>query len=242
VNVGRVGKVRLSVTAALLGLAAVLLVTGFATHELPLAMASVLCTMMAAFSLIWYCVAYPRFRLDGERHHDGRGHPEAGQNAFRAVSARHTATGGLPKAGQETFRAVSARHTPDDRAFPIDDYDMLRVDAVLPLLPGLDAKALGTVRRHEEAGRARRIILRQIESLAGVQQVEASEPTFPIDDYDQMRVVDILPLLTRLSPTELDSVAAHELATGGRRTILTRIARIQERHQRSTRSSLPPSA
>jgi hypothetical protein len=48
-------------------------------------------------------------------------------------------------------------------------------------------------------------------------------------------VVDILPLLGRLSPQELDAVAAREESGAMRVTILSKIARLHERAERATR-------
>jgi hypothetical protein len=115
--------------------------------------------------------------------------------------------------------------------FPIEDYDDLRVDEVLPLLQELDPSGLKMVQLREEIGPGRRAILARVEGLLELHDVEEPEARFPIDGYDRMRVVDILPLLKNLAPAELDVVAWHEQQTAGRRTVLLRIARLQERKQ-----------
>jgi hypothetical protein len=52
-------------------------------------------------------------------------------------------------------------------AFPIADYDELRVAEVLPLLPALGAAELATVRDHENRTKHRATVLARIEELAG---------------------------------------------------------------------------
>ncbi len=51
-------------------------------------------------------------------------------------------------------------------AFPIADYDELRVAEVLPLLPALGAAELATVRDHENRTKHRATVLARIEELA----------------------------------------------------------------------------
>jgi hypothetical protein len=50
---------------------------------------------------------------------------------------------------------------------------------------------------------------------------------FPIADYDELRVAEILPLLVELEPDELERVAARERRGANRTTILGRIDRLQ---------------
>lgn len=54
----------------------------------------------------------------------------------------------------------------------------------------------------------------------------SGEGLFPIIDYDELRVSEILPLLEELYDDELQMVAGRERATKGRVTILDRIAEI----------------
>jgi hypothetical protein len=49
------------------------------------------------------------------------------------------------------------------------------------------------------------------------------EPEFPIADYEELRLTEILPLLPQLEPTELELVRQRELAGEGRATLLNRI-------------------
>jgi hypothetical protein len=139
-----------------------------------------------------------------------------------------------------------------DDGFPIEDYDQLLVSEIVPLLPELDLEELDIVRAREEDGKARASILRRIDALAEeleggaaapapaaadedeVEDYEdedvAEEPAasddedlFPIADYDELRVNQILPLLPELDDDELAFVAARERGGAGRYSILARI-------------------
>jgi hypothetical protein len=59
------------------------------------------------------------------------------------------------------------------------------------------------------------------------------EDVFPIADYDDLRVAEILPLLSQLEPDELEMVAEHEEQLANRSTILNRIDRLLRMSQRS---------
>jgi hypothetical protein len=180
----------------------------------------------------------------------------------------------------------------DEPIFPIEDYDLLRVAEILPLLRELDPDELEEVRDREEEGRSRATILNRIDQLLGQDQgfadevpisrqapaastpspalpsraaaptpvrpaapvravtppppipvpppirepepvAMASEPepepaasVFPIADYDELRVAQILPLLSQLDPDELEEVAEWERERANRRSILSRIDRL----------------
>lgn len=57
---------------------------------------------------------------------------------------------------------------------------------------------------------------------------DEGDDTFPIADYDELRVAEILPLLSQLQADELEVVASHEQQTANRATILGRIERLIE--------------
>ena len=61
-----------------------------------------------------------------------------------------------------------------------------------------------------------------------VDEEELDEDFFPIADYDELNVSEIMPLLPELYPEELDEVEAHERSTKSRVTILTRIQELRE--------------
>ncbi len=138
-----------------------------------------------------------------------------------------------------------------DAVFPIADYDELRVSEILPLLSELVPDEYEMVRRREVAGRGRATILRRLDELSSREQVPVgatvdglgsapyggtSEPgavgltpeepeidLFPIADYDDLRVSEILPLLRHLDRQELEMVRHREEAGAGRATVLRRI-------------------
>ncbi|MGI8757803.1 MAG: hypothetical protein ACR2K0_00675 [Acidimicrobiales bacterium] len=130
----------------------------------------------------------------------------------------------------------------DDDFFPIEDYDELTIGEILPLLPELYSDELDIVEAHERGAKARVSVLDRIEELrsssaddvgeGGVAEAPAgtAEPDadfFPIEDYDELNVADILPLLPELYPEELDEVEAHERAGKGRVSIINRITELR---------------
>jgi hypothetical protein len=124
----------------------------------------------------------------------------------------------------------------DDSLVPIEGYDELRVDEILPLLQELDGNGLDTVRVHETAREARSSILGRIDLLIESERTagpRAEVLSFPIPNYDELRVVDILPLLVDLDMEALDAVAAREEAGARRTTVLSRTARLRQRADRA---------
>jgi hypothetical protein len=134
----------------------------------------------------------------------------------------------------------------DEPIFPIEDYDDLRVIEILPLLPELDADELEEVRAHEAAGRNRPSVITRIDRILDGEDIDEEEeeedevpvaaassraarrvPDLPIEEYDELRVAEILPLLSELEPDELDQIADHERDGANRNTILNRIERLQ---------------
>ncbi|HSH23497.1 MAG TPA: hypothetical protein VK975_05480, partial [Acidimicrobiales bacterium] len=131
--------------------------------------------------------------------------------------------------------------------FPIEDYDQLRVTQILPLLPELYDDELDVVEARERARKGRVRVLNRIEELRreprvnsdqGPDPEESSESAaaaddddddyFPIVDYDELTVGEIIPLLPELYDDELDVVEDHERATKGRAVILNRLAELRD--------------
>jgi hypothetical protein len=141
----------------------------------------------------------------------------------------------------EEARAAARPSAAGDDGFPIEDYDQLLVSEIVPLLPELDLEELDQVRAREEGGKARASILRRIDGLAGelegggvaVAEVEVEiddtgesagdDELFPIADYEDLRVNQILPLLPELDDDELALVADRERSGAARASILGRI-------------------
>ncbi|MDP9006840.1 MAG: hypothetical protein M3N15_07995, partial [Actinomycetota bacterium] len=133
----------------------------------------------------------------------------------------------------------------DDDGFPIEDYDRLRVTEILPLLPELYQDELDMVEERERSGKGRVRVLNRIEELRRQPVTEDVEvapdaqpadaegeaqevPFFPIADYDELTVGEILPLLPELYDDELDMVEARERSGRGRLSIINRIAEIRD--------------
>ncbi len=144
----------------------------------------------------------------------------------------------------------------EDEDFPIEDYDRLRVNQILPALTQLDLDELDMVRAREVQGKGRTTVLNRLDDLIEDRELEAEADTavgevveplpepvpvdevveplpepvpvdedadFPIADYDQLTVDEILDQLDDLDEDELDMVADREEAGLNRATILDRI-------------------
>ena len=135
------------------------------------------------------------------------------------------------------------------RDFPIDRYDDLRVNEILPLLASLDREDLKVVRDEEAAGKARASILSRIDMLmtrdvasgrpvaptkrpavpAKRPAVPAKRPVskaaanLPIEGYDNLTVPQIVAHLVSLSPAELRQLRTYEKRHKNRAGVLTRI-------------------
>jgi hypothetical protein len=121
------------------------------------------------------------------------------------------------------------------RDFPIDRYDSLRVNEILPLLSNLDREDLKVVREEETAGKARASILSRIDMLlaregsggrpAPVKRPAASRgaANLPIEGYDNLTVPQIVARLMTLSPAELRQVRTYEKRHKNRAGVLSRI-------------------
>ena len=109
---------------------------------------------------------------------------------------------------------------------------------IVALLPELDADELEMVREREAAGKNRSTILTRVEALTeaaetagwgvGGRQWEdwgeaEAEGVFPIADYEELKVAEIVPLLPELDADELEMVREREQQGANRGTILSRI-------------------
>ena len=57
--------------------------------------------------------------------------------------------------------------------------------------------------------------------------VFTNDADLPISEYDSQAAAQIIKLLTQLTPTELEEIAAYERAARGRVTILRKVAQLQ---------------
>jgi hypothetical protein len=81
------------------------------------------------------------------------------------------------RAGAAPPEAGGAPSVPVAAAFPIEDYDDLRVADIVPLLSDLDAAHLRLVRNREAAGKNRTTVLRRIDDLLDRQPVAGAAGT-----------------------------------------------------------------
>lgn len=239
----------LLVTIFLVLVAAVSLVIGFVQNSLAPIYISIGCSVAAAAVLL----AFSRLsrRQVQPAMPVGAGEPGAAVPAgvgavgavvteeptrqYAGVGAATAARGGRPAQLAGMVGAAGGEE------FPIADYDDLKVADILPLLDQLDEDELREVEERETAGRARATILRRVDDLlsgegeedlevageaatpAGIPVVPPPAAVFPVPDYDDRKVSEILPVLGGLSDEELQAVRDREAAGAGRATILKRV-------------------
>ena len=208
----------LLVTIGLVIVSAVTLLLGFARDAVGLIYVSIGCSVAAAVILII---------------------------AGRSAGAARVTTASAPAPLDDT-------RVPADASFPIANYDELLVTEVVPMLGALSATELRQVRAREESGKARASVLRRIDSEIAaretpslVDEIDQDEPTiatpalddtmavdvadvgdeepFPIEDYDDLRANEILPLLPQLYGDELERVRDREQSGANRGAILEKI-------------------
>jgi hypothetical protein len=126
------------------------------------------------------------------------------------------------------------------RDFPIDRYDDLRANEILPLLTGLDSEDLKMVREEEAAGKGRASIMSRIDALLARDLPTSARPAparrpvaakapsrgaanLPIEGYDNLTVPQIVAHLVSLSPAELRQLRTYEKRHKNRAGVLTRI-------------------
>jgi hypothetical protein len=101
------------------------------------------------------------------------------------------------------------------------------------LLPQLYTDELDVVEEREAASQNRAAIITELGRLravavgddVAVQAVAEVDEYFPIEDYDELEVSEIIDLLGQLDADELADVRDHEAASQNRRTILQNIDR-----------------
>jgi hypothetical protein len=135
------------------------------------------------------------------------------------------------------------------RDFPIDRYDELRANDILPLLSELDPEDLKMVREEEQATKARTSVLSRIDVLLareGSAGAPASRPAkaasrpkgasraalaLPIADYDSLTVAQITAQIPSLSIDELKAVRSYEKRHKARSGVLQRIESVLARYR-----------
>jgi hypothetical protein len=148
--------------------AAVTLVIGLLNSGLGLIYVSIGCSVAAGIVL---ALAVVRSRPERAAA------PAAGSERLRALEEEETPTvtvvptrGGRRKAAEavdEEEDVEVAASGDGEGAFPIADYDELKVGEIVSLLPELDEDELEMVREREESGKNRSTILTRVEALSG---------------------------------------------------------------------------
>lgn len=244
----------LLVTIGLVLVAAVSLVIGFVTNELPWIYLSIVCSVVAAGVLVLFSRMsrqVPTTTAEGPAPLAEGDEPTLATTAV----ATDTAAVVVPEAA-----AVEG-----GEGFPIEDYDKLRVNEILPQLSGLSVAELEQVRAREQAGKNRASVIARIDDLISQQETEpAAEAAAAgvagagaelaaaqvgastgapavggqgeeldniddlIEDYDKLSSEQIIPLLAELDEDELEDVAAYEEDHKNRDEILDHIDALLE--------------
>jgi hypothetical protein len=236
--------VLLLVTIGLVLVGAVSLVIGFVSNQLGWIYLSILCSLVAAGVLVLFSRMSKRQGAVGSAEAPT---PMATDTAA-AIGDEGPATAVVP-VGDEAAAAASASAAAGAGAaavaLPIAGYDSLRVNDILPKLSALSLDELDVVREHEEQGKNRNTVLSRVDDLMeqktaaeGVAEPAAevadaavaaggaaADDTIDdlIEDYDNLRVNQILPLLEELDDDELEDVADYEEAHKNRASVVDRI-------------------
>jgi hypothetical protein len=221
------------VTIGLVVVGAVSLVIGFVQNSLPPIYVSIVCSLLAAAVL----VVFSRLsRRQAATATVGGAAPLGGPRGAPAAA---------PARSPEVAEELTVVPSPSQREapFPIADYDDLKVAEILPLLDELDDEELNQVLDREKDDRDRATIVRRVEDLLrptvvvlgarGREGAAGSAPdaageeedvVFPIADYEELRIGEILPLLPELDDVELVMVREREVGGRNRASVLRGIA------------------
>ena len=243
----------LLVTIGLVLVGAIALLIGFASDSLPWIYLSIACSVVAAGVLVLFS------RMSRQAAPASGAGPSPLPDADEPTAATAAATGEPP---------TEAVVVPE-AAFPLGDYDNMRVNEIVPQLADLDLEQLDAVREREAAGKNRATIIAKID--ARIDALEAEEDAASaaaasgvagagaelaaaevgastgaaaagvgdeldniddlIEDYDGLKVAQILPLLAELDEDELEDVAAYEEDHKNRGSVLDRIDEILDERE-----------
>ena len=242
-DAGEGDAVLLMVTVGLVLAGVVLLVVGFADNSLGYIYAAIVCAAVAGAALIAFSRLSHRraLRLAAagggwgdeaagsplpERGRRGPDSTDAVSGAGRRAEPVTVVEEGAPRADpDEVALEDEAAFEDDDEFFGGGDVDTQEVDLPLPppapgpsLAPAPAPAASSTAPESPAAGGAG-------DELEGWDEDwDDDQPLFPIEDYDDLRVSEIVPLIGELDADELLEVRDRELATKSRATVLRRIA------------------
>jgi hypothetical protein len=214
--------VLLLVTLFLVVASAILLVLGFVQSTLGYIYLSMVCAGVAALALIVFARLARR-----------RAVALAGAGALSART--RTTSGDSPWGSTEaTFDRPPLAMESDDDGEP----------GAVPLVDG--NTEVGLAAAEPEVGAAQVAVVPEAESAASPEAEDegdwdwGDEVVFPIEDYDELRVAEIVPLLSQLEPDELQDVRDREVAGKARSTILDRIDELTGAKPKTGRRRAPP--
>lgn len=224
----------LLVTVGLVLAGLILLIVGFVQDSLTLIYLSIACAAVAGLALIVFSRLSRRSAVtvaaEGMPAAAAPASPlvtagvapaHAGRTVESASPAPRPATATRSGAGSDPREPVVARQASppeDDRFHPGEPTPAQPVRAAAPVAPAATTR-IDPVRAPEPA---------PVAADAGGSDDEwevdwGDEVLFPIEDYDELRVAEIVPLLPELEPDELEEVRDREAATKNRASILARI-------------------
>jgi len=179
--------VLLLVTILLVLVAAVTLLIGIFSDELALIFISIGASALAAIVL---AVLSQMSRKKGRDAASEAKAPETLPSRQESTAASEEvaqqAAASIEEIGEPVVRAdePTASVPAGGVALPIENYDALRVNEILPQLEGLDLDELETVAQHEESRKNRTTVLNRIDTL--MDQLEAAEAAAPAGGGDQL--------------------------------------------------------
>lgn len=184
----------LLVTLALVVASAVLLILGFVQDALGFIYLSMLCAGVAALALF--------------------------------VFARLTKRRSAALAGAGVVAGVGSPYMSADEPRAAQGFEPTSTVAVVAPAPAPAPEPVGPEPRRPEPAPVSAMVPAEEEDPWAPEDSRddwGDEILFPIEDYDELRVAEILPLLGQLEPDELQEVRDRELAGKARATILDRI-------------------
>ena len=225
----------LLVTVGLVLAGLILLIVGFVQDSLTLIYLSIACAAVAGLALIVFSRLSRRGAVTVAAEGipaaaaspsplvtAGVGPAHAGRTMESAPPAPRPATVARSGAGSEPREPVVSRQASaheEDRFHPGEPTPPQAVRAAAPAAPAATTR-LEQVRPPEP------VPVAADAGASGDDEWEVDwgdEVLFPIEDYDELRVAEIVPLLPELDPDELEEVRDREAATKNRASILARI-------------------
>ena len=214
----------LLVTVGLVLAGLILLIVGFVQDSLTLIYLSIACAAIAGLALI----VFSRLSRRQAVTMAAEGVPAAAAPASPLVTAAVAPAAGTMESAPPARPSVPARPAPAPEpavaraatAADDDRFDPGEPTSPQPLRAPVAAAAAEATTALEQV----RVPAAADPAPADEWEVDwGDEVLFPIEDYDELRVAEIVPLLPELDPDELEEVRDREAATKNRASIIARI-------------------